>query len=79
MNKDEMRQTLADLIEETIPGASLDEVEPDENFREVLDIDSFDFLKLMQGLERKTGITVPESDYGKLGTVEEALEYLSSC
>lgn len=50
---------------------------PGENLRETLDIDSFDFLQLLIGLHDSLGVEIPESDYGKLTTLEAIVSYLS--
>lgn len=76
MTREEITNTFAKLLEEAVPGASLDDVEPDENLREMLDIDSFDFLKLMEGVERELKVSVPESDYERLGTLDQTVDYL---
>lgn len=78
MTREEITNTFAKLLDQAVPGASLDDLESDDNMREALDIDSFDFLKLMEGVERELKVSVPESDYEKLGTLEETVDYLQS-
>ena len=51
-------------------------VGPDENLREALEIDSFDFLNLLIGLHKKLGVEIPESDYGKLNSLAGLTRYL---
>ena len=51
-------------------------LEPNESIREALDIDSYSFLKVLVGLNERTGIEIPESDYGQLGTLAGMLNYL---
>jgi acyl carrier protein len=41
-----------------------------------LDIDSFDFLTILEHLHEKTGVDVPESDYGKMMTLDGSVDYL---
>ena len=59
------------------PEADLDQISSNENLREALDIDSFDFLNLMIGLHEALNVEIPESDYPKLGTLGELVSYLS--
>ena len=47
-----------------------------ESIREGLDIDSYSFLKVLVGLHDRTGIEIPESDYGQLATLAGMLNYL---
>ncbi len=76
MNRDAIMQKLESILIEVVPGASFEDVDGDENFREALDIDSFDFLKLVEGVEKKLGVTIPESDYARLDTLDHTLDYL---
>lgn len=45
--------------------------------REELDIDSYDFLNLLIGLNEKLGVEIPEEDYEKLATLSDLIRYLS--
>jgi acyl carrier protein len=51
---------------------------PEENIRKALDLDSFDALNFFVRLDEELGVSVPEADYGKLNTLSEILDYLSS-
>lgn len=73
-----MKEKLQSILDNIAPGASLDDVLPQENLREALDIDSFDFLRLVQGIEEQLGLTIPEPDYPRLDTLDGMLEYLAS-
>lgn len=46
--------------------------------REQVDIDSMDFLNLVIDLHRELGIDIPESDYGKLSTLDDMVSYLGT-
>ncbi|PRY71780.1 acyl carrier protein [Halomonas ventosae] len=49
---------------------------PGRPWREALEIDSFDFLNILVDLERRLGVSVPESDYHELETLDGLLGYL---
>lgn len=72
-----IRNAVSTLLREIAPEADLNQVRPDENLREALDIDSFDFLNLLIGLHEQLKVEIPESDYGKLSTLGELVNYLS--
>ena len=59
------------------PEADFSELLPGENIREELDIDSFDFLNFLIGLNEELGIEIPESDYEKLISMNDLVAYLS--
>ncbi len=65
-------------LKKIAPEANPGDVAPGENLREALDIDSFDFLHLLIGLHETLGVEIPESDYGKLTTMDALVSYLSS-
>ena len=50
---------------------------PTDKVREVLDIDSFDFLNFLIGLHERLQVEIPEADYGKLATLDEMMSYLA--
>jgi acyl carrier protein len=72
----DIRKSVLDLIHRIAPEQDLSEIKPDENLREALDIDSFDFLSLLVAIHEKLGITVPESDYAKVSTLNDMVSYL---
>jgi acyl carrier protein len=77
MNQPEIRDTIAKILRTIAPEANLDQIGPDENLREAVDIDSFDFLNLLIGLHKELKVEIPESDYPKLSTLADLMNYLS--
>ena len=74
--RDELRGTLADILAGIAPEASLDGIDADGPFREELDIDSMDFLNIVVALKSRLGVEIPESDYGKVATLNQLLDWL---
>ena len=77
MNEPEIRLAVIKALRKVAPEADLDQIRSDENLREALDIDSFDFLNLLIGLHEELQIEIPESDYTKLSTLGELVSYLA--
>ncbi len=77
MTESVIRDAIFKTLKKIAPEADPREVAPGENLRETLDIDSFDFLQLLIGLHDSLGVEIPESDYGKLTTLEAIVSYLS--
>ncbi len=75
-SRDEVRHDLIDCILAVAPEADIAHVRADRPMRDQLDIDSFDFLTILQHLHEKLGITVPETDYGKMSTLDGSVDYL---
>jgi acyl carrier protein len=76
MSRDEVRKALIDSILDVAPEADFAQVRPDRPVRGQIDIDSFDFLTILENLHEKIGVDVPESDYGKMMTLDGSVDYL---
>lgn len=68
---DHVREVLAAIA----PEADLEALDPTASMREELDLDSMDFLRLVQDLGARTGVEAPESDYARLATLGGLLTY----
>jgi acyl carrier protein len=78
MTDAEIKGAIAEALHKIAPEIDLDRIGPNDDLREALDIDSFDFLNLLVGLHDKLGIDIPERDYGKLRSLAELVRYLAS-
>jgi len=71
---------MEDIIIELIIG-SIDkdyEIRTDTNLRSDVDIDSFDFLMIINALEDEFDITIDEDDFAKVNNVNDIAELLHS-
>lgn len=76
MSPVEMRRVLFEAIASVAPESDPATVRDDDDLREVLDLDSMDFLNVVIALHERLKIDIPESDYGKLRTARSAIDYL---
>jgi acyl carrier protein len=76
MNREQIRQTVLEVLGQIAPEAELSTLAPDVALRDQLDIDSMDFLNFLIALNRQLQIEIPERDYGQLSTLEACVEYL---
>lgn len=77
MTPDQIKTILLEEIGNIAPEADLSALRPDSDLREELDIDSIGFLNLIIALGHRLGVNVPEKDYGRLGTLASAVDYLA--
>jgi acyl carrier protein len=77
MTEADIRQAISEALKKIAPEADLQRIRADENLREALDLDSFDFLNFLIALHGKLGAEIPESDYGQLTTLSALVRYLS--
>jgi len=76
VTREELREVVLSELAHLAPEADLPSLPPRARLREELDIDSFDFVRLITALDQRLGIDVPETDYRKLETLEGCLDYL---
>lgn len=76
MNEEEIKNIIFQLLKKIAPDTEPSALQPDENIREVLNIDSFDSLQFIVSLNEKLGIEIPEEDYGKIPTLKLLTNYL---
>ena len=77
MTDEDIKKTIFKVLGTIAPETDFGALSPSENLRQALDIDSFDFLNVVIGISKELGIDIPESDYGKITTLEEMVSYLS--
>jgi len=78
MTKDEIRRTIIEELGNIAPETDASTIDPGTDIREALDIDSMDYLNFITALHKRLGVDVPESDYPKLLTIAEAIDYLAA-
>ena len=78
MNSEILHQTIVVLLQQIAPDTTPSTLKLEENIRETLNIDSFDFLQFVISLHEKTGVEIPEEDYGKINTIQNAIEYIQN-
>jgi acyl carrier protein len=74
------REKIAQLVRQTIgkiaPEADLANLQPDVRFRDQFDLDSVDFVNLIEQLQQALHIKIPELDYPQLTTLNGCIAYL---
>lgn len=76
MDEQEIRSTIWQALKGIAPEVEPDEIAPDDNLRDQIDLDSMDFLNFIIALHEKLKVEIPEEDYGKLGTLNKLVAYL---
>lgn len=69
-------ETISAVLHRIAPEVELDTVDPDDDLREQIDIDSMDFLNALIAIEEQTGVEVPESDYDQVDTLNRLVAYI---
>jgi acyl carrier protein len=78
MNLDAIRSAVLECLRQVAPEMNPADLNPAENVRQALDIDSYDFLQFLVAVSEKLGVDVPEADYEKLTTFSSITDYLAA-
>jgi acyl carrier protein len=76
MTPADIRNEVANILEDIAPDEDLSELKDDVPFREQLELDSMDFLDIVMELRKRHRIQIPEEDYGNLASMESTVKYL---
>jgi acyl carrier protein len=77
MTPDEIRAAIAMLLARIAPEADTAALAGDVPIRRQIDLDSMDSLNVIAGLTERFGVPVPESDYGRLQTMDDMVAYVA--
>jgi acyl carrier protein len=75
MQEQEILQKVKEVVAERL-GVEIERVTPQARYQEDLNADSLDVVDLVMALEDAFQIKIPDSDAGKIKTVQETVEYL---
>ena len=78
MTSEEIRSTLLKCLIDVAPEIADEEIEDGLDLRDELDLDSMDILRWVQGIHKALGVEIPEEDYGKIATLEDAVGYVAA-
>ena len=77
MNQAEAKALIFELLGAITPEAEFDRLPGGAQLRDELDLDSMDFLDFIAAVHERTGINIPEAEYGRLATLDDAVAYLA--
>ena len=77
MTEQQLREVVLRALTEVAPDIDPTTIDPDADLVEQLDIDSMDFFNIIVAINEQTAIEIPERDYAKLATLNDAIAYLA--
>ena len=75
MTEKEILDGLGEIIDE-IAGVPADEVTPDKNFVDDLDIDSLSMVEIAVAAQDKFGVEIPDEELKNLKTVQDVVHFV---
>ncbi len=78
MNEQDARAAVHAALGKVAPDVDLADVDEGSRLRQDLDLDSLDFLRLVETIDTATGVDIPERDYPAVATVQGLISYLAA-
>ena len=78
MTHEQIREAVVQALLGVAPEAQPSALRGDEDLREQLEIDSFDFLNFVIALDKSLSVAIPEADYQRLSTIDACVDYLAA-
>lgn len=76
MEKVEIANEIQKILKKMAPEVDLEKVDTMKPLRGQFEIDSMDFANFLVKIHEKYGIEIPQSDYSKLITIDDAATYI---
>ncbi|MFO7761436.1 MAG: acyl carrier protein [Thermodesulfobacteriota bacterium] len=76
MTRDRIKNLIIEIIQDIDEDAVTDNLNPDEQLRDQLDLDSMDFLDIVMELRKRYKLQIPEEDYPQFATLNSCVDYL---
>lgn len=77
MNTEELHALVLEVLVDIAPEADPATIDPSQDLREELDLDSMDELNLITRVSERLGIDIPEADYPQMRSLDGASSYLA--
>lgn len=72
----DLQATIASVLADIAPEVDVATLDASADLRDEIDLDSLDALRLVEGLEARLGITIPEGDHATVGSLDDLVAYL---
>lgn len=76
MNRQEIRDAVIDELVNVAPDIDRAEVEDEKSLRDEYDLDSMDSVNLAIAIHRRLGVSIPDSEFARLQSVQDLVNYL---
>jgi acyl carrier protein len=77
VNNHEAETLVRTCVREVAPEVDVDTIAPDADLRDTLQLDSLDFLRLVELLSEGSGQRIDEDDYPRLASLSSTVKFLT--
>ena len=78
MTPQQAREQIGFALKRAAPGSDVDSIDPDDDLRDALELDSLDFLQFIEILSETSGHRIEEDDYPELATLNSSIRFLAA-
>jgi len=78
VNEDDARAAVYSALGQVAPDVDPDDLDDAARLRQDLELDSLDFLRLVETIAQGTGVDIPERDYPEVLSVGALIAYLAA-
>lgn len=75
--QEQIRTAVLAIVKRLAPEIDPTKIISDKPLRTQIDLDSMDWLNVLATIHEKLGVDIPESDYGKVQTLDSIVAYLA--
>jgi acyl carrier protein len=75
---DAIRREILAALAQVAPEADLTSLDPRRPIREQVDVDSYDLLQFLVGIDERLKVSIPEQDYDRVQTLEQIVSYVAT-
>lgn len=76
-NNEQLRAAVFDILKILAPDVDPARIVSDKPLRTQIDLDSMDWLNVLAAIHEKLDVNIPETDYGKVVTLDGMIAYLA--
>ncbi|HEV7203797.1 MAG TPA: acyl carrier protein [Jatrophihabitans sp.] len=78
MTPEQAQQVVEQAIVSAVPDADVGTLGPDDDLRETLELDSLDFVAVVESLSVRAAFRIDEEDYRELRTLARAAQFVAA-
>lgn len=78
MKDQDARAAVRTAIGQVAPDVETDNLDENARLRQDLELDSLDFLRLVETIAQSTAVDIPERDYADVATVKGLIAYVAA-
>ena len=76
MKEQELKNQLKEIFQQITPEVLFDQLDTSRPLREQIDIDSFDFYRIIVQISERTGVKIPDSKLAEMKNLDQLITFI---